>query len=116
MTRQKEQGKNKTENKRGNRKVESHDSSEIPDRRVTSDIPGLPSGKKRLEGLTKAPAGKEQLPPLLSTLLLILSASRSLAPLSTVLFSFRSIYNYGMTFPFLSDTDRNPLWTHSSVT
>ena len=31
-------------NKRGDRKGESNDSSEIPDRRATSDIPGLPSG------------------------------------------------------------------------
>ena len=31
-------------NKRGDRKVESSDSPEIPDRRGTSDIPGLPSG------------------------------------------------------------------------
>ena len=32
---------------RGDRKVESNDSREIPDRRETSDIPGLPSGGKR---------------------------------------------------------------------
>ena len=31
-------------NKRGDRKGESNDSPEIPDRRGTSDIPGLPSG------------------------------------------------------------------------
>ena len=31
-------------NKRGDSKVESNDSPEIPDRRETSDIPGLPSG------------------------------------------------------------------------
>ena len=31
-------------NKRGDSKVESNDSPEIPDRRDTSDIPGLPSG------------------------------------------------------------------------
>ena len=31
-------------NKRGDRKGESNDSPEIPDRRETSDIPGLPSG------------------------------------------------------------------------
>ena len=31
-------------NKRGDRKGESNDSPEIPDRRRTSDIPGLPSG------------------------------------------------------------------------
>ena len=32
------------ENKRGDSKVESNDSPEIPDRGETSDIPGLPSG------------------------------------------------------------------------
>ena len=31
-------------NKTGDSKVESNDSPEIPDRRETSDIPGLPSG------------------------------------------------------------------------
>ena len=31
-------------NKRGESKVESNDSPEIPDRGETSDIPGLPSG------------------------------------------------------------------------
>ena len=31
-------------NKRGDSKVESNDSPEIPDRGVTSDIPGLPLG------------------------------------------------------------------------
>ena len=45
MTRQNEQedqvGK---KNKRGDRKEESNDSPEIPDRRETSDIPGLTSG------------------------------------------------------------------------
>ena len=34
-------------NKRGDRKGESNDSPEIPDRRVTSDIPSLPSGGNR---------------------------------------------------------------------
>ena len=34
-------------NKRGDRKRESNDSPEILDRRVTSDIPGHPSGQKR---------------------------------------------------------------------
>ena len=29
------------------RKGESNDSPEIPDRRMTSDIPGLPSGKEK---------------------------------------------------------------------
>ena len=45
MTRQKEQ-ENKTEekNKRGDRKGESNDSPEIPDRSKTSDILGLPLG------------------------------------------------------------------------
>ena len=33
-------------NKRGDNKVESNDSPEIPDRGETSDIPGLPSGEK----------------------------------------------------------------------
>ena len=32
------------ENKRGESKVESNDSPEIPDMGETSDIPGLPSG------------------------------------------------------------------------
>ena len=32
-------------NKRGDSKVESNDSPEIPDRVETSDIPGLPSGQ-----------------------------------------------------------------------
>ena len=32
-------------NKRGDSKVESNDSPEIPDRGETSDIPGLPSGE-----------------------------------------------------------------------
>ena len=32
-------------NKRGDRKVESNDSPEIPDRGETLDIPGLPSGQ-----------------------------------------------------------------------
>ena len=35
----------KKKNKRGDRKGESNDSPEIPDRRKTSDIPGLPSGR-----------------------------------------------------------------------
>ena len=34
-------------NKRGDSKVESNDSPEIPDRGETSDIPGLPSGGER---------------------------------------------------------------------
>ena len=34
-------------NKRGDRKGESNDSPEIPDRKRTSDIPGLPSGADR---------------------------------------------------------------------
>ena len=34
-------------NKRGDRKEESNDSPEIPDRRETSDIPGLPSGVEK---------------------------------------------------------------------
>ena len=36
-------------NKRGDSKVESNDSPEIPDRGETSDIPGLPSGAVRTE-------------------------------------------------------------------
>ena len=44
MTRQKEQEDQiEKKNKRGDRKGESNDSPEIPDRRRTSDIPGLPS-------------------------------------------------------------------------
>ena len=44
MTRQKEQKDKAEKNKRGDRKGESNDSPEIPDRRVTSDIASLPSG------------------------------------------------------------------------
>ena len=36
--------KTRQKNKRGDSKVESNDSPEIPDRGETSDIPGLPSG------------------------------------------------------------------------
>ena len=36
--------RNRQKNKRGDSKVESNDSPEIPDRGETSDIPGLPSG------------------------------------------------------------------------
>ena len=36
-------------NKRGDSKVESNDSPEIPDRGETSDIPGLPSGGDETE-------------------------------------------------------------------
>ena len=36
--------KTRQKNKRGDSKVESDDSPEIPDRGETSDIPGLPSG------------------------------------------------------------------------
>ena len=53
-------------------------------------------------------------PPILSTLLLILSASRFLAPDSPLLvptpFLF-SVHQHRMTFPSLSN--RNLLWTHS---
>ena len=45
MTRRKEQ-EDKTENERRDRKSESNDNPEIPDRRKTSDIPGLHSGAK----------------------------------------------------------------------
>ena len=38
-------------NKRGDSKVESNDSPEIPDRGETSDIPGLPSGELTEENL-----------------------------------------------------------------
>ena len=49
-TRQKKREKKKEKKKkRGDRKGESNDSPEIPDRRVTSDIPGLPSGASWLE-------------------------------------------------------------------
>ena len=41
----------KKENKRGDRKGESNDSPEIPDRRGTSDTPGLPSALGSLEEL-----------------------------------------------------------------
>ena len=44
MTRQKEQEDKAEKNKRGDRKGKSNDSPEIPDRRLTSDIPGHPSG------------------------------------------------------------------------
>ena len=40
-------GLGRKKNKRGDRKGESNDSPEIPDRRLTSDIPGLPSGTIR---------------------------------------------------------------------
>ena len=45
-------------NKRGDRKVESNDSPEIPDRGETSDIPGLPSGAVRGKIFVKAHNGK----------------------------------------------------------
>ena len=58
-------------------------------------------------------------PPVLSAPLLILSASRFLAPdspdsplLVSTPFLF-SVHLHGMTFPFLFD--RNPLWTHSDL-
>ena len=53
MTRQKEQedyNYRQKKTKRGDRKGESNDSPEIPDRRETSDIPGLPSGREQGEG------------------------------------------------------------------
>ena len=55
--------------------------------------------------------------PVLSTLLLILSAARFLSPDSLLLFTapfLSSVHQHGMTFPFFSD--RNSVWTHSSVT
>ena len=53
-------------------------------------------------------------PPILSALLLILSASRFLTSDSPLLVP-KSIYVFcPSTFPVLSD--RNPLWTHSNVT
>ena len=36
-------------NKRADRKVESNDSPEIPDREEASEEPGLPSGKKNIK-------------------------------------------------------------------
>ena len=42
--------KTRQKNKRGDSKVESNDSPEIPDRGETSDIPCLPSGGERREG------------------------------------------------------------------
>ena len=53
MSRQKEQEDQTEKNKRGDRKGESNDSPEIPDRRITSDIPGLPSGQKTLSSNKK---------------------------------------------------------------
>ena len=53
MTRKKEQEDQTEKNKRGDRKGESNDSPEIPDRRITSDIPGLPSGQKTLSSKKK---------------------------------------------------------------
>ena len=47
MTRQKEQEDKAEKNKTGDRKGESNDSPEIPDRKGTSDIPGLPSGNRQ---------------------------------------------------------------------
>ena len=44
MTRQKHKRTRQKKKKRGDRKRESNNSPEIPDRRVTSDTPGLPSG------------------------------------------------------------------------
>ena len=51
MTRQKEQedSAEKNKNKRGDRKGESNNSPEIPDRSQTSDIPGFPSGDAEKE-------------------------------------------------------------------
>ena len=43
----------KQKNKRGDSKVESNDSPEIPDRGETSDIPGLSSGVKFHGGSVK---------------------------------------------------------------
>ena len=40
-------GLGRKKNKRGDRKGELNDSPEIPDRRETSDTPGLPSGGER---------------------------------------------------------------------
>ena len=51
MTSQKEQEGLGRKNKRGDRKGESNDSPEIPDRRETSDTPGLPSALGSLEEL-----------------------------------------------------------------
>ena len=41
-------------NKRGNSKVESNDSPEIPDKGETSDIPGLPSGVGEMQMIQEA--------------------------------------------------------------
>ena len=43
------------ENKRGDRKGESNDSPEIPDRRKPSDIPGLLLKKRGLQCYTQVP-------------------------------------------------------------
>ena len=45
-----EGNRTRQKNKRGDSKVESNDSPEIPDRGETSDIPGLPSGGTRGRG------------------------------------------------------------------
>ena len=57
--------------------------------------------------------------PVLSALFLILSASAEiprtrLSPLLVPAPFLSSVHLHGMTFPFLSD--RNPLWTPSSLT
>ena len=46
-------------NKRGDRREESNDSPEIPDRKKTSDIPGLPSGWQVLWA-THFPQGRQK--------------------------------------------------------
>ena len=45
-------------NKRGDSKVESNDSPEIPDRGETSDIPDLPSGGKGEDKADRGRGGK----------------------------------------------------------
>ena len=47
-------------NKRGDSKVESNDSPEIPDRGETSDIPGLPSGMMMMMMMTERKKKKKK--------------------------------------------------------
>ena len=49
MIKDRKGNRTRQKNKRGDSKVESNDSPEIPDRGETSDIPGLPSGGARTQ-------------------------------------------------------------------
>ena len=57
--RDRESDRTRQTNKRGDSKVESNDSPEIPDRGETSDIPGLPSGFYRQGSTQSRWRGKE---------------------------------------------------------